>query len=127
MSKFRLTQIVFGPAGKVFASVADVTTGATWPPTVRAASREDVGPIGVGSRFRLSTRGMGDQFVEVAAEPPGRLRTALRHRSHGAFAGPESYRKKIPAPFREFFKNSRNAHMILASLQLIFMIIYGNS
>lgn len=71
MSKFRLTQIVFGPAGKVFASVADVTTGATWPPTVRAASREDVGPIGVGSRFRLSTRGMGDQFVEVAAfEPP---------------------------------------------------------
>lgn len=71
MPKFRLKQLVSEPAEKVFASVADVTTGATWPPTVRAASREDVGPIGVGSRFRLSTRGMGDQFVEVAAfEPP---------------------------------------------------------
>ena len=71
MPKFRLKQLVSEPAEKVFASVADVTTGATWPPTVRAASREDVGPIGAGSRFRLSTRGMGDQFVEVAAfEPP---------------------------------------------------------
>lgn len=71
MPNFRLKQLVSEPAEKVFASVADVTTGATWPPTVRAASREDVGPIGVGSRFRLSTRGMGDQFVEVAAfEPP---------------------------------------------------------
>ena len=71
MPKFRLRQIIFGPVEKVFASVADVTTGATWPPTVRAASREDVGPMGVGSRFRLSMRGMSDQFIEVAAfEPP---------------------------------------------------------
>ena len=71
MPKFLLRQIVSGPAEKVFGSVADVTTGATWPPTVRAASREDVGPIGVGSRFRLSMHGMSDQFIEVAAfDPP---------------------------------------------------------
>ena len=71
MPSFRLTQVVDGSADAVLASVADVTTGATWPPTVRGAARADSGPIGVGSRFRLSMRGFGEQVVEVVAlEPP---------------------------------------------------------
>ena len=72
MPRFRLKQSVGGTPDAVFQSIADVTSGATWPPTVRGATREDSGAIGEGSQFRLSVRGFGEQLVEVVTfEPPG--------------------------------------------------------
>ena len=59
-----------GAPDRVFQSIADVTSGATWPPAVRGASRDDSGPIDEGSRFRLSTRGLGDQIVDVVRFEP---------------------------------------------------------
>ncbi len=71
MVTFRLKHEVEGPLDAVFAAIADVTSGATWSPLVSGARREDTGPIGVGSRYRLSTLGSGEQSIQVAAlEPP---------------------------------------------------------
>ena len=71
MLTFRLAQEVAGSQEAVFAAIADVTSGATWSPLVSGARREDSGPVGLGSRYRLSTYGAGRQSVEVAAfEPP---------------------------------------------------------
>lgn len=64
-----------------FAYMADFSHAAEWDPSVVAARREDVGPIGVGSAFDLVVRVGGRRVplhYEVTAYEPRRITFTAR-------------------------------------------------
>ncbi len=64
------------PADAAFAYMADFSHATEWDPSVVAASREDAGPIGVGSVFDLVVRLGGRRLplrYEVTTFTPGRV------------------------------------------------------
>ena len=60
------TVTVDRPIGDVFALLADLTTHPTWSPDVVSASQiTEIGPVGLGARFRIKIKGAGESEMEI--------------------------------------------------------------
>lgn len=63
MATYRASIEVPVPSGEAFAFVSDFRNAARWDPRVERAEKEPVGPVAVGTRFRLFSRFL---WIEVA-------------------------------------------------------------
>jgi uncharacterized protein YndB with AHSA1/START domain len=62
------------PPEQLFDLLADVRNEPKWQPDVRSVEKLTDGPVGQGTRFRGSYRGLGDLDVEITEyDRPGRL------------------------------------------------------
>lgn len=64
-----------------FAYLAEFTSAAEWDPSVRKATRLDDGPVGVGSRFEITSHFAGRDITlvyEIVEHDPAARRVVLR-------------------------------------------------
>ena len=69
------------PVIEVFALLADLTTHPTWSPDVLSASKITDDTLGLGTRFRLELKGLGEAEVEITEyDEPARVEFRGRSR-----------------------------------------------
>ena len=80
-----LEQVVTVPAGRVFAILSDPVMRPRWQEKTSDVRDLTPGPVGVGTRWTETTRGVGDVRMEVAALEPGVLweEAGSAHGGHG--------------------------------------------
>ncbi len=100
MASIRATYTINRPAADVFAVLMDVGDYPSWHPRVSNATKMTKGPIGLGTRFRGTSRPFGRLDMEVVEhEEPKcvkfRVETSIANWDHLIILTPEGERTRV--------------------------------